>query len=608
MDKINFIQKLQISNQVNTIGKKSHSFLSDIPYDSVEIHTQKKQKGIFKVINSVVSFFKNLKKKPQIPFDSVSNLSERQKQLQLLKMPSLPSLNLSDKEVEELLADLDDSQMSKFIELYSKKIWFVEHLASIEAKAQNANLEKLSQKDKDKIRINSLKEFITTFYDEKKPDLFNRAMDSVYSYNETIAKTQEMFSTENKVKLDTQNSPQMAIPKDKASAAASAKAAAKTIKTASKEDIEPIKAKISESLYLYKPLEDNSENYWQFYRYCNDLNSKSTDDYIKMFEKAIKASNQELSQDDLASICQSFIFDKKTIENLDFKDVSFEAANRVKQKLCHISDVFSQLSSFIETTPKLDNETTSEYLKRINDKYLKSLMEKQSEKEAALQSCLRFFENTKGIQNAEKIELSLEEKQRLVDIINSWSKGTDKVTIDTPMSDLAFRWKKKYISGGVYGMDSKLQDACIQEFKRYSSIDDKFIKTLNQPVYRWMDVQEGMDEFLKKMPKEGGIYCPKKLQSCSKTRLGAETCFHDNNPSMNVKFVIYPKSQVSKAYDIGEGKYGPFEVIYPSDSQFRVLYKNIEEIKHDEKLLVPAMENNTKTGSHMQAVVYLQEV
>lgn len=589
LSSLNKIQ-LQVTTQLNNTASKSVSFKREMPNDAVEINSKKKHKIFSRLFSSFSSSSETKSENDNKPI-----LTERQKQIQILKSPSLPPLSLSDTEIEEVLTDLDEQQMNKFMETYSRKIWFVEHLDSVE-NAQNT--EKLSVKDKDKNRLNTLKDFVIKFYDENDPTLFNKAMNFVYTYNKTISETSKELGMESETLIQKEEpliEEKPTILEDNVHEVSN---------KAAKEDIDSIKNQISESLHLYKPLADEADNYWAFYNYNKDLHSKTTDDFIQIFQDSIETSGKEFSQADLADVCENFIFDKSTIDNVNYGDIPTDSIDKMKIKLLYISNAFKELQSLILTIPQKDNEPSSIYLKRVVSEYSALLDNKQAEKESVIKSRLEFSESDV---DENKIVLTDSEKQELADAINSWS-SSNKVDKDTPMTDIAYRWKQKYISGGVFGMDSKLEDACIQEFKRYSSADDKYMKTPNQPVFRWLSVQENAEDFLNNIPNEGEIYIPQQRQSCSKLPNGAETCFHNNNSSMNVKFVIYPKAKTSKAYDIGECKYGPFEVIYPSNSQFKVLYKDIEEIKHDEKLWVPAIENNTKTGSHIQAVIYMQEV
>ena len=100
-----------------------------------------------------------------------------------------------------------------------------------------------------------------------------------------------------------------------------------------------------------------------------------------------------------------------------------------------------------------------------------------------------------------------------------------------------------------------------------------------EPVYRQMHV-DNPEEFIKQFESIGGTYKPGRLQSCSKEKLFGECWggldntqygFSEWNPNYNVKFVIHPKGPVSNAADIGEGKYGAYEVIYSANSEFKIL-------------------------------------
>ena len=97
---------------------------------------------------------------------------------------------------------------------------------------------------------------------------------------------------------------------------------------------------------------------------------------------------------------------------------------------------------------------------------------------------------------------------------------------------------------------------------------------------RYINVSEGrMDNFIKQFEKEGSVYEFEEFASCAKSIQGAERRFRDNNPEMNVKFVIHPKGEhpIYEAHDIGIGKYGAEEVLYKPGAKFKYLGK----IKHE---------------------------
>lgn len=78
----------------------------------------------------------------------------------------------------------------------------------------------------------------------------------------------------------------------------------------------------------------------------------------------------------------------------------------------------------------------------------------------------------------------------------------------------------------------------------------------------------------------GATYSYPRHQSMSKSEKFAEGVHRDDNPGMNMKFVIHPKSKISKAYDIGMRDLGANEAIYPAETPFKILDRKLEEA-HD---------------------------
>lgn len=154
------------------------------------------------------------------------------------------------------------------------------------------------------------------------------------------------------------------------------------------------------------------------------------------------------------------------------------------------------------------------------------------------------------------------------------------------ISTLAYLWRTKYITGinALPKYDSQLIPYAL----------DRYVSKDCAPLGRWMRV-ENLAEYIEQFPDIGEIYQSDNIMSFAKTLNGAEVYrgnnFSDSNTSMNVKFVLYPKNEITQAYDIGEGKYGDDEVLYKANQQFKVLYKDVEEL-----------------GSHNLYTIYLQEV
>ena len=96
---------------------------------------------------------------------------------------------------------------------------------------------------------------------------------------------------------------------------------------------------------------------------------------------------------------------------------------------------------------------------------------------------------------------------------------------------------------------------------------------------RWMEI-DNLPHFINTIPKEGEIYKLDRMQSFAKTTKGAEIIhgnqFYDGNISKNVKFIVKPKNELTKAYDVGQGKYGAEEVLYKAGEEFKIISKKPE--------------------------------
>lgn len=138
-------------------------------------------------------------------------------------------------------------------------------------------------------------------------------------------------------------------------------------------------------------------------------------------------------------------------------------------------------------------------------------------------------------------------------------------------------------SGSNYPVD--FQNALLQYFPRYETVELNNTHFKYEPVYRWLFIDD-IETFLKDF-KVGQEYSYPRKQSCAKSKMGAEGEFCDNKSTYNVKFRIHPKNKITKAYDIKNYDYNKItnhklsddthpiyrneEVIYPANAKFKVL-------------------------------------
>lgn len=197
------------------------------------------------------------------------------------------------------------------------------------------------------------------------------------------------------------------------------------------------------------------------------------------------------------------------------------------------------------------------------------------------------------------IELSGDEVQELVTYLN---KHGETCSTDDSIEDLAWKWEKVYRSSGYTPnvLNPKIEDAMIVRNKRYTMPDTETGGRSASSLNRWMYVDD-MDSFINGLPEVGSVYSPNRIQSFSTMKHSAETHFSDFESRNNVKIVVLPANKTTSAFQI-ENKYNSdCEVVYPSTTQFRVLYKGVEEYPKD-------FSCDPAKGSHQMYTIYLEEV
>lgn len=427
--------------------------------------------------------------------------------------------------------------------------------------------------------LNQLKNFVTEFYDEEQPYKFETARWCVVNCGKSIEETKELFKKScgniNKVKYEAQNRHQ-------------------------------VTEQIINSLFVPSHLTGNEELNKELID-SSTFDSYSFSDVINIIESAISSGEYDLTDEDLIALfaeCSEKIdkyLDPNTynysfayIQNIDFRGLKLEL----------FKNRFSDLIRIVKENPMNNDETSLNYFNRITTIYNEKQKQISLEKDNKIKENL-VFSDVDTLATDNKIELTTEEKQFLVDVINEERKGLEPYDIETDMKILANAWVDQYIScyaNTPSAKYTKITNACLQELPKY--VPGSINKDPYAPVCRWMGfaLNDGSyDNFINALPEEGEILNVERIQSCSKNLTYAENEFRDNNSGKNVKYIIYPKSKVSKAVDIGRRKYGDNEVIYPADTKFKVLHKGIEEYELKNY-------NRNSSGSIARYYVYLQEV
>ena len=242
-----------------------------------------------------------------------------------------------------------------------------------------------------------------------------------------------------------------------------------------------------------------------------------------------------------------------------------------------VNNIFNVMSD----TPKSETETGSQYLARVMAKY----MENCEKEDAAFSQMIKSKLTYSGSVSNEAVTLTRGEMAELAQRLNICLDRND-LTADSPIKVLAEEWKYKYISGVNPDLPERLERACMQQFERFDASTSTWASEsifAKKPVYRWMVMfdKERLDPFLKQFETHGTEYSYDKLQSCSPNRQCGEIRsgnFQDWQEKFRIKFVIHPQETVSRAYALGEGKYGDLEVVYPKNTVFKYLGKISKEV------------------------------
>ncbi len=304
--------------------------------------------------------------------------------------------------------------------------------------------------------------------------------------------------------------------------------------------------------------------------------------------ETLERNNVKISKQDILDL-----LDEIVSEGLDIKvPENKKLLNQVCSMETLYTDMFSGICELAESTRLKPKESATSFLKRIINIYNETLNENGSE---VIKSNLKYFPDEvipkPKLTSAQKIKAVKELMESRRSDINSGSPTI--IPILTPASSdkqIHNAWRNAHL-GGFKFFDDKLQCAVMELGDRYSALCP--VKTRSafstpvyekdydnpfevEPVYRWMSILKP-EEFVK-IPKLGDIYTVPTYQCCSTHKLCAEVDYGDHIPNLNVKFIIHPKSETSRAYNTGFNQ----EVVYRPGERFRILGKRcIENINEE---------------------------
>lgn len=288
----------------------------------------------------------------------------------------------------------------------------------------------------------------------------------------------------------------------------------------------------------------------------NNINTPNS--IIEALEKTANTSDKSIEETakSYGTSWEYFIANKKMIKKREFL-----------QEI--IADISKSLNPDMPLSKSDIEKTFSAAISKTNAKYDSKALKEEIKKNIEYKPD-DFVE--------EKIELNNEEMAILKKAV---LKNPDE---DISVKDLYNKAINLYV-GGDYSLKhlpERIQKAVLTSMPRYKSKDyesrsyDSYRDFENLPVSRWLAIFKNTDEFAKNF-EPGMEYSYKNLQSCSKCNSYCENQYRDDCIDMNVKFIIHPRSDVSKAFDIGERKYGGREVIYPPNQKFKILGKKLVE-------------------------------
>lgn len=312
-------------------------------------------------------------------------------------------------------------------------------------------------------------------------------------------------------------------------------------------------------------------------------------DILKEVKSALNITDESID-----SISKSFLTDNNHAKGL----TSFNAKNQLKQRQALVSDIEKLQNKYSQK----GDESLSDYFTRLLDMRKQNKEEQKLRHIETIKQKLQYGDN--GI-TEEKIVLTPEEVNELRTSLKSSYYGDEKLYLEASEEQLKRRWLLELTNDmDTSVVPKRIEQACFQTLKRYdSSLKDYLIDStfVHEPLYRWMAVNN-VDAFVEKNFTPGVNYKFPRFQSCSKDKSFAETYYNDWNPGMNFKFIIHPKSKISKAHNVENGCYGSNEAVYSADENFVIIDKRIEEF------VVNNPKSNCGIRSFFKWIVEMQEV
>lgn len=321
------------------------------------------------------------------------------------------------------------------------------------------------------------------------------------------------------------------------------------------------------------------------------LDMPSTKSVIKNLVEELKSmekSGIKVSEEDIINLF-------KTIadEGVDMNLSKFSMVHR--PHLFAMEDLYSRLfynlSILAEKTPRKDGERISTYVNRLEKLREKRIQQMDNFRIKMIKSRLKYEPELEP----PKIKaLSPEIRAKIIDILEDQRERDliseiyliPKLNENSTDKKIFRAWQAAHM-GGKTIEDDMLSRAVMQLGGRYNAkhpiktkarferIAEKNYKQEFdiEPVYHWFGMNNP-EKFVKRtLPNVGEIYTVPERQCCSTHKHYAEGDYGDHVSVNNIKFIMHPKSETSRAYNLGLNQ----EVIYPAGEQFRILDKQCVE-------------------------------
>ena len=295
----------------------------------------------------------------------------------------------------------------------------------------------------------------------------------------------------------------------------------------------------------------------------------------------------ELSDEEFESIANSYNKDNCSMDDSVQLNVWLNLQDR-KQLLKDLVELHQQV-------PNIENDRLSVYIKKLINIREDNIKKNELAIKERILSLLQYDKEYHP--SLEKVNLTKEEFQEAKEI---YEKNWDKLGEDISEKRLKNAIINDWVSGcGQYRYTDRMYRYAFQDLDNYISRDTNGNYN-RQPVYRWVNMNKVSgnnlyDDIINRI-KIGEVYNPARIQSCSNNRFCAENEFRDDNVNMNLKFIIHPKSNISRAKDLGQRKYGNREVVYMNGEAFRILDKRLVKCR------IPIDEYNYKTQQNEEVI------